>query len=139
MEKVKNFQRNYLESEKFFSKFLYFLERENFQNPKSDGKLSWKWKIFLWKFFSLVWQFQDKKIHLAHQLLNSCCQDKKIHLAHQLLNSCCYCLTQKWKFSGNIKVRRNYLKVKKFFTKFSQLRNLKVTKLSGSLQKSKSK
>jgi len=34
MEKVKNFQRNYLESEKFFSKFSYsyFLERENFQN-----------------------------------------------------------------------------------------------------------
>ena len=28
--KVKNFQRNYLESEKFFSKFSYFLERENF-------------------------------------------------------------------------------------------------------------
>jgi len=38
MEKVKNFQRNYLESEKFFSKFSYFLERENFQNPKSDGR-----------------------------------------------------------------------------------------------------
>ena len=34
MEKVKNFQRNYLESEKFFSKFSYFLERENFQNLK---------------------------------------------------------------------------------------------------------
>ena len=37
MEKVKNFQRNYLESEKFFSKFsryCYFLERENFQNLK---------------------------------------------------------------------------------------------------------
>ena len=33
-EKVKNFQRNYLESEKFFSKFSYFLERENFQNLK---------------------------------------------------------------------------------------------------------
>ena len=32
VEKVKNFQRNYLESEKFFSKFSYFLERENFQN-----------------------------------------------------------------------------------------------------------
>ena len=32
MEEVKNFQRNYLESEKFFSKFSYFLERENFQN-----------------------------------------------------------------------------------------------------------
>jgi hypothetical protein len=29
VEKVKNFQRNYLESEKFFSKFSYFLEREN--------------------------------------------------------------------------------------------------------------
>jgi len=35
VEKVKNFQRNYLESEKFFSKFSrYFLERENFQNLK---------------------------------------------------------------------------------------------------------
>ena len=34
MEKVKNFQQNYLESEKFFSKFSYFLERENFQNLK---------------------------------------------------------------------------------------------------------
>jgi len=34
MEKVKNFQRNYLESEKFFSKFSYFLERENYQNLK---------------------------------------------------------------------------------------------------------
>ncbi len=32
--KVKNFQRNYLESKKFFSKFSYFLERENFQNLK---------------------------------------------------------------------------------------------------------
>ncbi len=38
-------QRNYLESEKFFSKFLYFLERENFQNlkvripkPKSESE-----------------------------------------------------------------------------------------------------
>ena len=37
MEKVKNFQRNYLESEKFFSKFSYFLERENFQNLKVMG------------------------------------------------------------------------------------------------------
>ena len=43
MEKVKNFQRNYLESEKFFSKFSYFLELKgkNFQNlkvrqPKSE-------------------------------------------------------------------------------------------------------
>ncbi len=38
MEKVKNFQRNYLESEKFFSKFSYFLERKrrkNFPKPKS--------------------------------------------------------------------------------------------------------
>ena len=34
MEKVRNFLRNYLESEKFFSKFSYFLERENFQNLK---------------------------------------------------------------------------------------------------------
>ncbi len=34
--KVKNFQRNYLESEKFFSKFSYFLERENFPKPKSE-------------------------------------------------------------------------------------------------------
>ena len=33
VEKVKNFQRNYLKSEKFFSKFSYF-ERENFQNLK---------------------------------------------------------------------------------------------------------
>ncbi len=39
MEKVKNFQRNYLESEKFFSKFSYFLERENFQNLKVETKL----------------------------------------------------------------------------------------------------
>ncbi len=34
MEKVKNFQQNYLESEKFFTKFLYFFESENFQNLK---------------------------------------------------------------------------------------------------------
>jgi len=36
VEKVKNFQRNYLESEKFFSKFSYFLELKgkNFQNLK---------------------------------------------------------------------------------------------------------
>jgi len=34
MEKVRNFLRNYLESEKFFSKFSYFLGRENFQNIK---------------------------------------------------------------------------------------------------------
>ena len=35
MEKVKNFQRkrNYLESEKFFSKFSYSLEREKFPKP----------------------------------------------------------------------------------------------------------
>jgi len=38
VEKVKNFQRNYLESEKFFSKFSYFLERENFQNLKVRPK-----------------------------------------------------------------------------------------------------
>ena len=44
MEKVKNFQRNYLESEKFFSKFSYFLERENFQNLKviESNKISTK-------------------------------------------------------------------------------------------------
>jgi hypothetical protein len=35
VEKVKNFQRNYLESEKFFSKFSYFLEGK-FPKPKSD-------------------------------------------------------------------------------------------------------
>jgi len=38
MEKVRNFLRNYLESEKFFSKFSYFLERKrrkNFPKPKS--------------------------------------------------------------------------------------------------------
>ncbi len=33
VEKVKNFQRNYLKSENIFSKFSYF-ERENFQNLK---------------------------------------------------------------------------------------------------------
>jgi len=32
--KVKNFQRNYLVSEKFFTKFSYFFESENFQNLK---------------------------------------------------------------------------------------------------------
>ena len=32
VEKVKIFQRNYHKSEKFFTKFLYFFERENFQN-----------------------------------------------------------------------------------------------------------
>jgi hypothetical protein len=32
--KVKNFQRNYLVSEKFLTKFLYFFESENFQNLK---------------------------------------------------------------------------------------------------------
>ncbi len=43
MEKVKNFQRNYLESEKFFSKFSYriFLKGKGkgkwkFPKPKSD-------------------------------------------------------------------------------------------------------
>ena len=56
MEKVKNFQRNYLESEKFFSKFSYFLEgkmkisgifleSENFQNLKMID-LNLKVKIF---------------------------------------------------------------------------------------------
>ncbi len=35
VEKVKKFQRNYLESENFFTKFLYFFERENFQNLKN--------------------------------------------------------------------------------------------------------
>ena len=30
--KVKIFQQNYHKSEKFFTKFLYFFERENFQN-----------------------------------------------------------------------------------------------------------
>jgi len=40
VEKVKNFQRNYLESEKFFSKFSYFLELKgkNFQNLKVIDK-----------------------------------------------------------------------------------------------------
>jgi len=32
--KVKNFQRNYLVSEKFLTKFSYFFESENFQNLK---------------------------------------------------------------------------------------------------------
>jgi hypothetical protein len=58
VEKVKNFQRNYLESEKFFSKFSYsyFLERENWllniQRLKFSGsgksclqKSKWKMKI----------------------------------------------------------------------------------------------
>ena len=36
MEKVKNFQRNYLESEKFFSKFSYFLEKGK-PKPKSEN------------------------------------------------------------------------------------------------------
>ena len=49
MEKVKNFQRNYLESEKFFSKFSYFLERENFQNLKVriPENFSLNFRIFL--------------------------------------------------------------------------------------------
>jgi len=46
MEKVKNFKRNYLESEKFFSKFSYFLERENFLKVKNFIEIIWKWKIF---------------------------------------------------------------------------------------------
>ncbi len=49
VEKVKNFQRNYLESEKLFSKFLYsyFLERENFQNLKViEIEIDLKVKIF---------------------------------------------------------------------------------------------
>ncbi len=32
--KVKNFQRNYLVSEKFITKFSYFFESDNFQNLK---------------------------------------------------------------------------------------------------------
>ena len=32
--KIKNFKRNYLVSEKFFTKFSYFFESENFQNLK---------------------------------------------------------------------------------------------------------
>jgi len=36
MEKVRNFLRNYLESEKFFSKFSYFLGRKG----KGKGKFS---------------------------------------------------------------------------------------------------
>ena len=51
MEKVKNFQRNYLESEKFFSKFSYFLERENFQNLNLKVRIpenfSLNFRIFL--------------------------------------------------------------------------------------------
>jgi len=55
MEKVRNFLRNYLESEKFFSKFSYFLgeakpKSENFQgNLKSDVKV----KNFFTKFLNL--------------------------------------------------------------------------------------
>ncbi len=48
MEKVRNFLRNYLESEKFFSKFSYFLGRENFQNikvPKSVKNFSLNFRI----------------------------------------------------------------------------------------------
>jgi hypothetical protein len=33
--KVKNFQPNYLVSEKFLTKFSYFFESENFQNLKT--------------------------------------------------------------------------------------------------------
>jgi len=44
MEKVRNFLRNYLESEKFFSKFSYFLGRENFQH--SEHRLLNNLKIF---------------------------------------------------------------------------------------------
>jgi hypothetical protein len=46
MEKVRNFLRNYLESEKFFSKFSYFLGEGKIFQPKSETK-SGKSKNFL--------------------------------------------------------------------------------------------
>ena len=63
MEKVKNFQRNYLESEKFFSKFSYFLERENFQNLK----VMELFKIFL----NNCWEnFQNLKVTKVTKTFN---------------------------------------------------------------------
>jgi len=46
VEKVKNFQRNYLESEKFFTKFSYFFERENFQNLKVIESQKFSTKLY---------------------------------------------------------------------------------------------
>jgi len=64
MEKVRNFLRNYLESEKFFSKFSYFLERENFQN-----------KLFIYyleseKFFSKFSKGKFSKVKNFQRILN---------------------------------------------------------------------
>jgi hypothetical protein len=66
VEKVKNFQRNYLESEKFFSKFSYFLERENFQNLKVriPENFSLNFRIFFLK----VKKFSKSKNDLHLQL-----------------------------------------------------------------------
>ena len=74
MEKVKNFQRNYLESEKFFSKFSYFLERENFQNLKVriPENFSLNFRIFFEsenfqnlkvKIFETMYDVKVKKFH----------------------------------------------------------------------------
>jgi len=56
--KVKNFQRHYLESEKFFNKFSYFFESENFQNLKMIESKKYSTKLLKVKNISLNFRIQ---------------------------------------------------------------------------------
>ncbi len=58
MGKVKNFQQNYLEIEKFFTKFSYFFESENFQNLKMIESKKFSTKLLKVKNLSLSFRIQ---------------------------------------------------------------------------------